>query len=229
MINLDIKRNLSGPDGPLTLNISATVARGELVTLYGPTGCGKSSVLRMVAGLMKPHGGFISVDGETWYDSRQNIFVKTQARNLGMVFQDYTLFPNMTIRQNLEFALPKNGNKNLIDELLDISGLANLQSKMPVLLSGGQKQRAALIRSLIRKPKLLLLDEPLSALDSEMRSRLQDYILQFHKQFNLTTILVSHDLPEIMKLSRRVLVLEQGIIKRDCAPEKLIDSGAIRH
>jgi molybdate transport system ATP-binding protein len=100
---------------------------------------------------------------------------------------------------------------------------------MPVLLSGGQKQRAALIRSLIRKPKLLLLDEPLSALDSEMRSRLQDYILQFHKQFNLTTILVSHDLPEIMKLSRRVLVLEQGIIKRDCAPEKLIDSGAIRH
>jgi molybdate transport system ATP-binding protein len=222
MIKIQIKRTLEGADGPLHLNFETQISDGEIVSLYGPTGSGKSSVLRMIAGLMKPDDGVIDVDNSLWYHKGMNLSLKTQHRNIGMVFQDYALFPNMTVRENLEFALSKSQNNKVIDELLEIAGLENLQDKKPGILSGGQKQRVALTRALVRKPSVLLLDEPLSALDSEMREKLQEYILQFHTQFNLKTILVSHDFPEVHKMSNRVLVLEGGQIVRDCAPKELI-------
>jgi molybdate transport system ATP-binding protein len=146
-----------------------------------------------------------------------------QHRSIGMVFQEYSLFPNMSVRENLEFALEKSQNKNIIDELLGIMELTNLGNKRPGLLSGGQKQRVALARSLVRKPKLLLLDEPLSALNTDLRAKIQDYILMIHEQFSLTTLLVSHDIPEIMKMSKRVLVIENGAVKKDCHPSALIN------
>ncbi len=222
MIDFHLQRTLHGPDGDLNLDVGATIAKGELVTLYGPTGSGKSSVLRMLAGLMNPKGGFIRISGQTWYDGSSRTNLKTQYRNIGMVFQDYSLFPNMTVRENLEFALSTGQNKAIIDQLLEISGLASLQQRKPHLLSGGQKQRVALTRALVRKPKLLLLDEPLSALDFDMRTKLQNYIMDFHREFELTTMLVSHDFPEILKMSKRVLVLESGKIKQDCVPSEIL-------
>jgi molybdate transport system ATP-binding protein len=222
MMTIDISRNLVGADGPIHLHFQTQLQEGELVSLYGPTGSGKTSILRMIAGLMKPDGGVIDVDQKLWYDRQMKLSLKPQHRDIGMVFQDYALFPNMTVRKNLEFALMNHQDGKVVDELLEIAGLGNLQHKYPGILSGGQKQRVALTRALVRKPRVLLLDEPLSALDREMREKLQDYILQFHKQFQLKTILVSHDLPEIIKMSNRVLVLEGGKIIQDCEPKALI-------
>jgi molybdate transport system ATP-binding protein len=221
MIRIDFEKKLNGADGSFTLKVDTTIAKGELITLYGPTGSGKSSVLRMLAGLLKPDRGLIKVEGATWVDTANKISLAPQHRDIGMVFQDYTLFPNMTVRENLEYALSDNQDHGIVDELLEVSHLANLQGSRPLLLSGGQKQRVALARALVRKPKILLLDEPLSALDSKMRATLQDYILDFHKQFDLTTILVSHDLPEILKMSKHVLLLENGIIS-DVSPQQLL-------
>jgi molybdate transport system ATP-binding protein len=222
VITINIMRRLAGADGPFDLKVVTSIKKGELVSMYGPTGSGKSSVLRMIAGLMKPDDGVISIGNETWFNAESRTNLPTQYRNIGMVFQEYSLFPNMTVRENLRYALPKGQSIKIIDVLLDIAGLTGLQDKKPALLSGGQKQRVALTRALVRKPKLLLLDEPLSALDTEMRERLQEHILRFHDEFGLTTILVSHDYPEILKMSSRVLVLEGGLIRKDCPPAELL-------
>jgi molybdate transport system ATP-binding protein len=221
MININIDKRLIGGDGPFMLKVSAVVERNELVTIYGPTGAGKSSVIRMLAGLLQPDHGNITVDNHVWFDSDSKVFIQPQHRDIGMVFQDYALFPNMTVRENLEFALAKNQNGKIIGELLEVSNLTNLQDNYPALLSGGQKQRVALTRALVRKPKVLLLDEPLSALDSKMRSGLQDYIIEFHKRFELTTILISHDLQEVLKMSKRVLMLENGQLT-EVTPQQLL-------
>lgn len=219
MIEISLVKKLTGADGPFDLKFTTSIKYGELVALYGPTGSGKSSVLRMLAGLMRPDEGVISVGDHIWFDHKKRINVIPQERTIGMVFQDYSLFPNMTVRQNLEFALSRDQNSHIVEELLTISGLTNLADKRPTFLSGGQRQRIALTRAMVRKPDILLLDEPLSALDTKMRAILQDYILDFHQRFNLTIILVSHDLNEVIKMSRRVLVLESGSIAKDCEPQ----------
>jgi molybdate transport system ATP-binding protein len=222
MIAIDITRRLHGSEGDLMLKFQTDIKKGELITIYGPSGSGKSSVLRMLAGLMTPSSGRIRVNELTWFDTGSQVDIEPQHRNIGMVFQEYNLFPNMTVKENLEYALAKGQDKKTLHELVEVAGLENLQNKKPHILSGGQRQRVALVRALVRKPQILLLDEPLSALDTEMRTRLQDFVLQFHHQFELTTILVSHDFPEVQKMSRRVLVLEYGMIKDDCHPSKLI-------
>jgi len=218
MININITKKLFGANGELNLQFDTKLLPQEFVTIYGPSGAGKTSVIRMLAGLLEPDSGHIEVDDDTWFDKDKKINIKPQLRNIGIVFQEYSLFPNMTVRDNLEFALEKNQSKKIVDELLQLTELEQLHDKKPGSLSGGQKQRIALARALIRKPKLLLLDEPLSALDTEMQTKLQDYVLQVHQQFNLTTILVSHDLNEVIKMSKRVLIIEEGQIKKDGPP-----------
>lgn len=222
MIEMNISQRLSGAEGEFDLNVETHIRTGELVTLYGPSGAGKSSVLRMLAGLMTPRRGWIKVDGEVWFDQASNINRKPQSRNIGMVFQDYSLFPNMSVRENLEFALQKGQSKKEVEALLDLTELQSLQHKMPQHLSGGQKQRVALARALVRQPKILLLDEPLSALHSEIRRKLQDYIVEFHERFGLTTLLVSHDYNEVIKLTKRMLLLENGHIAKDGFPEEIL-------
>jgi molybdate transport system ATP-binding protein len=212
MIKLDLHKKLFGADGLIQLQVNITIQTNELVTLYGPSGAGKTSIIRMIAGLMKPDKGSISVGGDTWFDSKQKIHLRTQERPIGLVFQEYSLFPNMTVYENLKFALPKGNPEDMIEELLDTIGLKNLRDTKPNLLSGGQKQRVALARALVRKPSILLLDEPLSALDTVIRTKLQDDILAFHKRFGLTTILVSHDYHEVKKMSDRVIMVENGRI-----------------
>ncbi len=221
MIEIDIERKLTGAEGEISLAINAKLVHGELVGIYGPSGSGKSSLLRILAGLMHPARGMIRVDGKDWYNSSNRVNIKPQLRDIGMVFQDYSLFPNMTVRENLEFALSAGQDASIVDELLAAIELFNLQRKMPSILSGGQKQRVALARALVRKPKLLLLDEPMSSLDSEMRLRLQDYILRFHKSYDLTTLLVSHDYRELNKMTSRVLVIENGKVVKECNVEGL--------
>ncbi|WP_339924801.1 ATP-binding cassette domain-containing protein [uncultured Cyclobacterium sp.] len=218
MIDLSLKKALTGAEGKIALDLSCQIQPGELVGLYGPSGAGKSSVLRMIAGLMHPDHGLLVVGNETWIDTGNNFFLKPEKRNIGMVFQEYSIFPNMTVYENLVFALDKGQNKSFVDELLHSIGMEKMAGQSPMKLSGGQKQRVALARAMVRKPKVLLLDEPLSALDMEMRRNLQEYIVKFHREYGLTTLLVSHDASEISRMAQRVLVLENGQFSFDGTP-----------
>jgi molybdate transport system ATP-binding protein len=205
----------------MKLHLELEFKRGELVTLYGESGAGKTSTLRMLAGLLAPDRGRIEVGGRTWFDSGSNINLKPQQRKLGFVFQDYALFPHMTVRENLEYGLKSREDKSIVSHLIKLVALDDLQDRRPATLSGGQKQRVALARALVGKPELLLLDEPLSALDARIRARLQDAILALHREFGLTTLLISHDLGEIHKLSDHVVELERGSVLRQGSPEEL--------
>jgi len=194
------------------LEVDLQLYQKELLALTGPSGSGKTTILRILAGLEKRAKGRLWVQGELWQDSEQGIFLAPQQRSIGVVFQDYALFPNMSVLQNLQFALPKTENQILIEELLEVMDLQELKTAYPRELSGGQQQRVALARALVRRPKLLLLDEPLSALDTQMREHLQTFIRLLHKRYALTTLLISHHPEEIQRLADRVLVLEKGKI-----------------
>lgn len=221
MIRFVLHKKLKAVGGEMQLLVEAAIERGQLLALYGESGAGKTSILRMLAGLMKPESGLIEVHGDTWLDSKKDIDLKPQKRKTGFVFQDYALFPNMTVRQNLEFALDKKQDCGIVDELIEMVELGDLQHRKPETLSGGQQQRTALARALVRRPALLLLDEPLSALDYSMRSKLQDYILEVHRRFNLTTILVSHEISEVFKMADRVLAMEQGKVVKQGKPMEI--------
>jgi len=215
MVEVNIQRTLRSATGQMNLQVDFKLKRGSFTTLYGHSGAGKSSVFRMLAGLMKPNSGRIVVNGTTWFDDQKKINLPPQKRNIGLVFQDYALFPNMTVEENLLFALKKGQSEKKVRELIDVVDLGDLQYHMPKTLSGGQKQRVALARALVQKPDLLLLDEPLSALDHNMSIKLQNYLIQIHQEYELTIIFVSHILAEILKMSSHILLLDQGkIIER---------------
>jgi molybdate transport system ATP-binding protein len=222
MIRLQLYKQLHGATGDMELNIDLDIRPGTFLSLYGNSGAGKTSILRMIAGLLQPDRGLIEVGGSQWFDKSAAINLRPQQRKVGMVFQDYALFPNMTVQENLEFALTKESDKRIIKELIEMIELGDLRSRKPGTLSGGQQQRVALARSLVQQPEILLLDEPLSALDQDIRKKLQTYILEVHRSYNLTTILVSHDIPEILKLTNLVIHLEHGkIIRRGTAADLL--------
>lgn len=221
MIKIDIKKSLHGAVGEFELTIDKRIENRTFLTLAGESGSGKTTLLRIIAGLETPDSGKIIVNNTTWFDSEKKINLAPQKRKIGFVFQNYSLFPNMSVKQNLLFALEDKKDKSFVDELLEIVELSELKERYPETLSGGQQQRVALARAIVRKPDILLLDEPLSALDSVMRTKLQEEIIKIHKHFEITTILVSHDLSEIFKLSNRVLMLHKGEIIKDDIPEKL--------
>lgn len=215
MIKLNVQKLLRTSSGTMQLDVGFTISKGELITLHGESGVGKTTLLKMLAGLITPDAGTIYVDGHCWFDSSQDSNLTPQRRGVGFVFQDYALFPNMSVRENLEFAQGKHQRPQQITELLEMMELTGLQNVKPAMLSGGQQQRVALARALAQRPDILVLDEPLAALDSKMRQRLQQFVIDVHQRYALTTILVSHDVSEILKLSDRVLELKEGRIVRE--------------
>jgi molybdate transport system ATP-binding protein len=195
--------------------VALTLAPGELVALSGPSGAGKTTLLRLLAGLSRPNNGFLTFDGQPWYDHARRQWLPPQRRPLGFVFQDYALFPNMTVRENLAFAAEGQPEaRRIVGELLELLELSELAERRPAVLSGGQQQRVALARALARRPRLLLLDEPLSALDLPTRLRLQEVLGAVHRQYQLTTVLISHDPAEIARLADRVVELDLGQVRR---------------
>jgi len=217
-IALRVRTPLSGPVGPFWLDVDLRIAPGSLVAITGPSGAGKTTLLRAAAGLARPAEACIRVGRTLWSDSAARANVPTRKRSIGLVFQDYALFPNMTVRGNVDYAIGSRAHRNEVDELLQLVELEGLADAMPDRLSGGQKQRLALIRALARRPSLLMLDEPLSALDPAMRRKLQDDLLRLHRRFGSTTLLVSHDASEILRLADRVVRLEHGRVVFDGRP-----------
>ncbi len=198
-------------------NFDLAVERGEFVSFLGPSGCGKTTTLRMVAGFEVPTSGSIVMDGHDITGIRPN------QRNIGMVFQSYALFPNMTVADNIGFGLsvartPKADIQQRVKEMLALIKLEQLGGRYPYQLSGGQQQRVALARALAIRPQLLLLDEPLSALDAKIRVSLRNEIRAIQRQLGITTIYVTHDQEEALSLSDRVVVMNQGVIDQVGTP-----------
>jgi molybdate transport system ATP-binding protein len=219
MITIDTSKYLLTSHGPLTLTVRLTIERHNFYSFFGPSGTGKTTTLRMIAGLTDPDSGEIRVHGKTWFDSVKKVNLPPRKRNIGFVFQDYALFPTMTVRKNIEYAAGRNNEK--VGEVIDLMGLRSFETVLPEKLSGGQRQRVALARALVRSPDILLLDEPLSALDHEMRNTLQDEIRKIHDLFGLTSIIVTHDIAEIYKMSNAVAVFDNGKILRRGSPEMI--------
>ncbi|MDX4058458.1 ATP-binding cassette domain-containing protein [Aliarcobacter skirrowii] len=216
MISLNIKKELHGSNGVMNLDINLSLQNGEFVALSGNSGSGKTTLLRVLAGLEEAFGEII-VDGEIWLNEK--IKKPIQKRDIGFVFQDYALFENLSVIDNLLYVKK---DKDLAKQLLSLTDLYELKNRYPNSLSGGQKQRVSLCRALMKRPKILLMDEPLSALDPHMRLKLQDEILTLHKEFKTTTIMVSHDPSEMYKLASRVLVLKDGKIIDDGLPKDIL-------
>lgn len=216
MIHIDIAKTLYGSAGEMELKIDLKINEGEFIALAGQSGSGKTTLLRIIAGL-EVAKGVLTVGHHIWMDERT--VLPPQKRRIGFVFQDYALFPNMTVLENLLFVAK---DQALAAHLLEITGLTELKNRFPSTLSGGQKQRVSLCRAMMNRPKILLMDEPLSALDPQMRTKLQHEILSLHKEFDTTTIMVSHDPSEIYRLADRVVMLERGKITVDDTPKKAL-------
>ncbi len=227
LITLNLHQPLLSASGKMALQVKLDIASGSFLTLYGPSGAGKTSLLRILAGLMTPEQGEIVVDGQVWLDTDRGINLPPQQRSTGFLFQDYALFSNMTVKENLSFALKKGQNKTIVRELIELMELGALRDRKPSSLSGGQQQRVALARALVQQPKLLMLDEPLSALDSTMRQKLQQHLLAVHRAYGLTTILVSHDAAEILRLSNWVVELEQGQVIGQGRPKDIFSHRSV--
>jgi len=247
-------RMLHTAQGPQLLDIGFELQEGRTLAIYGPSGAGKTTLLRILAGLTPAASGHIRIGDETWLDTGKHIDLPTRHRSIGLVFQDFALFPNLTVREQLGYALPSLKRKTgltpeapgspvtpgpaaspethesaetpkdqrlFVDELLALMELEALQHHRPALLSGGQQQRVAIARAIARRPRLLLLDEPLSALDDEIRHKLQEELPKVQRHYHLTTLLVSHQLSEIFRLAHEVIQLEQGRITRQGSPENV--------
>ncbi len=210
MIQCQCQKDLHFAQGDYLLDVDFSLSKGEILALTGPSGGGKTTLLRLLAGLEKPQKGCIVSEKKVWVDTAKKIFVSPQKRKVGMVFQDYALFPNMSVRQNLTYGLPISASSDIVDEMLAILDLVALANTKPHQLSGGQKQRVALGRAIIPKPSLLLLDEPLSALDLSFRHQMQTYLLRLHEEYAFSMIIVSHNLQEIYTLAQRIATLDRG-------------------
>jgi putative spermidine/putrescine transport system ATP-binding protein len=208
-------------------DFSLGIDQGEFVSLLGPSGCGKTTVLRMVAGFEVPTSGSIVIDGQ------EVTGLKANARNIGMVFQAYALFPNLTVAENVAFGLKVKGvaraeRMTRVEEMLRLIGLPELGNRFPFQLSGGQQQRVALARALAPRPRVLLLDEPLSALDAKIRVSLRTEIREIQRELGITTIFVTHDQEEALSMSDRIVVMNGGIADQVGTPFEIYNRPTTR-
>lgn len=211
MLRFDIQLRLRAGEHDFHLDAAHDLDEGSLLGIRGASGSGKTTLLRCLAGLYRPDSGCIGIGGETWFSSDDSVCLPPQRRSVGFVFQDYALFPNMTVMRNIQYAT---GDLARTEELLELMQLGDIARHFPRELSGGQKQRTALARALGRRPRLLLLDEPLSALDEELRHSLGEELLRIQRETGVTAILVSHSRREIARLCSEVIELAEGRIAR---------------
>jgi iron(III) transport system ATP-binding protein len=216
---------------PAVDGISFHVPSGEIVVLLGPSGCGKTTTLRCVAGLEQPTAGRVSIGGRLVSAPADGIAVPARARNIGMVFQSYAVWPHMTVKQNVAYPLrhrriPRVEIERRTAEMLDLVGLSEFAERSVVSLSGGQMQRVALARSLVYQPQLLLLDEPLSNLDAQLRLRLRDDLRRIIKQSGVTAVYVTHDQAEAVVLGDRIGVMRDGKLLQMASPDEIYNRPA---
>ena len=221
MIRIELIKRLNGQVKPFELDIELCIESGSTVALFGESGAGKTSILRMVAGLLQPDDGIIESKRDTWYSKSKKVNWKTQKRALGFVFQEYALFPNMTVEENLKFAQTDKGNQQEVKEMLELIEMKDLQNAYPNMLSGGQKQRVAFARALLTKSNILLLDEPFSSLDDSIKGKLIKHLAKTSKENNTTVLFTSHDLAEIFALADKVCHLKDGKIVQIAAPSEV--------
>lgn len=202
MISIDIEKKLNGYGGQQWLKVKREITTGSIINIYGPSGAGKTTFLKLIAGLAQPEKGFIKMDDVVWLDTLSNTALSPQKRRVGFVFQDYALFPNMTVLQHLQYATD---DRQWIDRLLKLGKLESLSGYKPEHLSGGQQQRLAILRALAIKPGLLLMDEPFSALDKQMKSELITELKQLFTGLGSTVLIVSHNLEELDGLGNEIL------------------------
>lgn len=207
-------------------NINLNVEEGDFMTLLGPSGCGKTTTLRLIAGLEKPESGTTIIDGKEVDNPQLNFHIDSSKRNLNMVFQSYALWPHMTVYENTSFGLKmkkisKKDIKTLAEAALNQMQILDLANRYPSELSGGQQQRVAIARAIVTKPKILLLDEPLSNLDAKLRIEMRNELKKLHKELNTTIICVTHDQYEAMTLSTKIAVFDSGKIIQISAPKNL--------
>jgi ABC-type Fe3+/spermidine/putrescine transport system ATPase subunit len=206
--------------------INLEIAEGEFFTLLGSSGCGKTTTLRMVGGLEKPDGGGIYLGDQCLVEPDKNLFIKPEKRNMGMVFQSYALWPHMTVFENVAYPLKLRGIKGRdaekkVAEVLGLVGLAGLEERQAPALSGGQQQRVALARALVFSPKVLLLDEPLSNLDAQLREEMRRELKSLQQRVRITVIFVTHDQIEALSLSDRIAIMKFGVLEQVGRPEEV--------
>lgn len=198
MIDISIHKSLIAGQYKLPLDVKLQVDEGSIIAIHGPSGAGKSTFLKIVAGLVAPASGYIKISNEVWYDASTDVNLSPQQRRVGFVFQNYALFPNMTVRQHLNYAC---NDTAWIDELLQVGGLAHLQNSKPEYLSGGQQQRLAILRAMSIKPQLLLMDEPFSALDVKIKQKVIGALKQLWHRHGTTVFIVTHYKEELKGLA----------------------------
>lgn len=207
MLAVEVNKKL--PD--FTLQVKFVVER-DILVLFGPSGCGKTTLLRCISGLIKPDKGRILYDGQVFYDSETNAFVPPRSRNIGYMFQDYALFPHMSAQKNIWYGVKQKNSQTIemYHQLLELLKIEHLEKRYVDQMSGGEKQRVALARALMAKPKILMLDEPMSALDSATRSELQAELKKMQKLWEIPFVLVTHDKDEAKNLGHKILFLNKG-------------------
>lgn len=213
-------------DNHILKGISFRINDGEFVSFLGPSGCGKTTSLRLVAGLEKNTAGEIIIGSETVSEPGKDLFIQTKDRKLGMVFQSYAIWPHMNIFENVAFPLRmmkmnEEEIRNKVEEVLKLVELGGLSPRMPNTLSGGQQQRVALARGLVARPRVLLLDEPLSNLDAKLREKMRKDIREIQQHFKMTCIYVTHDQVEAFSMSDRIMIMEKGTITQFGTPAEI--------
>jgi molybdate transport system ATP-binding protein len=221
MIDVDLRLTLRDTSRRFDLAV-AFQSDAPVLALYGHSGAGKSLTLQAIAGLQRPQGGHVHIDGRTLFDAKQGIDLPAAERRVGYLFQDYALFPHLSVRENIGFGLtswwqrrPKPADARRIDELLTVFGLEALAQARPCALSGGQPQRVALARALACEPALLLLDEPFAALNPQLRHSLRQELATVRERWRIPMLLITHDVEDVLALADRACVLEQGQVIRE--------------
>jgi molybdate transport system ATP-binding protein len=209
---------------PVYLDMAFECQNGQLLALVGPSGSGKTSALRAIAGLLPVSSGRISIGNSTWLDTEKKVFVSSTQRSVGMVFQNYALFPHLTAYQNIQLALPKRLSQEYVEDLLRDMGLMDLQNRYPHELSGGQRQRVALARAFARQPQVLLLDEAFSAVDHPTRKILYEELIKLRHRIEIPIVMVTHDLREARLLSDNMCILDQGKSLQQATPAHIFSS-----